>query len=599
MSYEYTSPQGFTVKDAGRRIVVDPITRIEGHLRCEVNIDEDNVITNAVSCGAIFRGIEIILEGRDPRSAWAYAQRICGVCTGTHALASVRAVENALGMKIPDNANIIRNLMSLSLIYHDHLVHFYQLGGLDWINVVSAASADPAEASALAQKMSPWPNSSRGYFSELIKKINTILKSGQLGIFSHGYWENPAYILPPEVNLVLFSHYLEALDLQRDAVKTQTIFGGKNPHPNWIIGGVPTSLNVNSAGGAQVINMERLAMARQTMDKCLTFAEQVLIPDVIALATWYKDWRRIGAGLSNRCVLAYGDFPLIANDYTNKSLLVPSGAIINGNFDEVIDVDLADTEQVREMVAHSWYEYPAGVESLPPAEGMTKPFFELGKNTVGTKTDIRQLDEQARYSWIKTPRFMGHMMEVGPLARLLVSMARKKEEAIGNATDICGRIGMPLAEMQSTMGRIIARCMEARWSMKTSLLFYDKLVENIKNGDVCTAFNELWEPSSWPKTARGVGFTEAPRGGLGHWVEIKDEKISRYQCVVPTTWNAAPRSADGQLGAYEASLLGTKMAVPNQPVEILRTIHSFDPCLACSTHVLDENGHELSRIIIE
>lgn len=598
MSYEYTSPNGFTVIDAGRRIVVDPITRIEGHLRCEVNINEDNVITNAVSCGTMFRGIELILKDRDPRSAWAYAERICGVCTGIHALASVYAVENALGIDIPENANIIRNLMELSLWFHDHIVHFYQLAGLDWINVVSAAGADPGQTSILAQKLSPWPNSSPGYFSELKKKLNTIIASGQLGIFSHGYWDNPAYSLSPEANLMLFAHYLEALDFGKDAVKAQTVFGGKNPHPNWIIGGVPCPINVNSKGGEAVINTERLELATSIIDRCITFAEQVLMPDAIALAIGYRDWCGIGRGLSGQSVIAYGGFPAIANDFTNKSLLVPGGAIIDGNFDEVHPVDLHDTNQVQEVVEHSWYKYPPGVESLPPETGITDPEFRLGSATIGTKTDIRQLDERGKYSWIKTPRWRGHMMETGPLARLLIAYGLNHGDTRARTQDLCGRIGIPVSGMQSTMGRILARCMEALWSMQTAQKFMARLKENIKNGNTTTAFTKKWDPDTWPRTASGVGFAEAPRGALGHWVEIANKKISRYQCVVPTTWNAAPRSQTGQLGAYEAALLGTRMAIPEQPLEILRTIHSFDPCLACATHVLDCKGREIIKVRI-
>lgn len=595
MSYTYTT-QGFTVDSAGRRLVVDPITRIEGHLRCEVNINDDNVITNAVSCGTMFRGIELILNGRDPRTAWAYAQRICGVCTGTHALAAVHAVEDALGACIPDNANIIRNLMQLCLWFHDHLVHFYQLTGLDWIDVVSAAKADPAETARLAQSLSPWPKASAGYFSELRDKIQTILNSGQLGIFANGYWGNPAYQLPPEANLMLFGHYLEALDIQREAVKTHTVFGGKNPHPNWIIGGVPCAINTNAPGGEQVVNMERLELVSSIIDKCLTFAEQVLMPDVIALGRYYPNWSRIGTGLSGQSVLAYGAFPSIANDYSAASLMVPGGAIIDGNFAEVHPVDLHDPEQVQEVVGHAWYRYPEGVESLPPEKGITDPYYKLGPATVGTPTDIRQLDEQARYSWIKTPRWRGHMMEVGPLARLLVAYSLRHGDTVATVDDLCGRIGIPVDGLKSTLGRIVARCHEALWAMRTSKGQLARLMENIKNGDSVTAFTDKWEPSTWPARAAGVGFTEAPRGALGHWVEIENGAISGYQCVVPTTWNAAPRSDQGQLGAYEAALMGTKMAIPEQPLEILRTIHSFDPCLACATHVMSDDGNELAVV---
>lgn len=598
MSYTY-STQGFTVSSAGRRLVVDPITRIEGHLRCEVNINDDNVITNAVSCGTMFRGIELILKGRDPRAAWAYAQRICGVCTGTHALAAVQAVEDALGARIPENANIIRNLMQLCLWFHDHLVHFYQLTGLDWIDVVSAAGADPAATSQLAQRLSAWPKSSPGYFAELKQKLTTILKSGEHGIFANGYWGNPAYALPPEANLMLFGHYLDALDLQREAVKTHTVFGGKNPHPNWIIGGVPCAINVNAPGGEQVINIERLELVQSVIDKCLLFARQVLIPDVIALGTYYKDWSHIGRGLSGQSVLAYGGFPSIANDYSAASLMLPGGAIINGNFNEVLPVDLHDPEQVQEVVGHAWYRYPDGVRSLPPDKGVTDPFYELGPATVGTPTDIRQLDEQGRYSWVKTPRWRGSMMEVGPLARLLVAYSLRHGDTVAVVDDLCGRIGIPVDGLKSTLGRIVARCHEALWSMTTSQTLLQRLRDNIRNGDSATAFTDKWNPETWPARAAGVGFTEAPRGALGHWVEIENGEISRYQCVVPTTWNAAPRSDDGQLGAYEAALMGTRMAVPEQPLEILRTIHSFDPCMACATHVMRDNGNELAVVRLE
>lgn len=596
MGYAYTSPNGFTVIDAGRRIVVDPITRIEGHLRCEVNIDDNNVITNAVSCGTMFRGIEIILQGRDPRSAWAFAERICGVCTGIHALASVYAVEDALGIKVPDNANIIRNLLELSLWFHDHLVHFYQLAGLDWINVVSASQADPKEASDLAQKLSPWPNSSPGYFAELKNKLNSIISSGQLGIFSHGYWNNPGYKLSPAANLVLFAHYLEALDFGRKSVQTQTVFGGKNPHPNWIIGGVPCAINVNGIGGEAVINMERIDLATQIIKECLAFAQQVLMPDAIMLGIGYRDWFNIGRGLSGQSVLAYGGFPRIANDFSNASLLVPGGAIVNGNFEEVHPVDLHDPEQVQEVVEHAWYRYPNGVMSLPPRDGITDPDYQLGPATVGTRTNIRQLDERAKYSWIKTPRWRGHMMEVGPLARLLVQYSLDSGDTRARVHDACERIGIQVDNLKSTMGRILARCMEALWSMEASEYLMSRLKENIKNGDQTTAFNKKWDPETWPKSCSGVGFAEAPRGALGHWVEIRNKQISRYQCVVPTTWNAAPRSESGQLGAYESSLLGTRMAIPEQPLEILRTIHSFDPCLACATHVLDAGGNLLASV---
>ncbi|MBB5142354.1 nickel-dependent hydrogenase large subunit [Desulfovibrio intestinalis] len=598
MSYEYKT-QGYNVVDAGRRLVVDPVTRIEGHLRCEVNINDDNVITNAVSCGTIFRGIEIILKGRDPRDAWAFTERICGVCTGTHALSSVQAVENALGIDIPDNANIIRNLMQLCLMYHDHLVHLYHLTGLDWVDVVSASTADPKATSELAQKLSPWPNSSPGYFQSVKDKLLKLINSGQLGIFTNGYWGHPAYKLPPEANLMVVAHYIEALDFQKDVVHIHTIFGGKNPHPNWLVGGVPCSLNIDGVGAADVINQERLDFILQVIERCRTFAQQVVIPDTLALASFYGDWLNIGGGLSKLSVLAYGGIPDIANDYTDKSLLLPPGAIINGNFNEVLPVSLTDPEEIQETVNHSWYKsYPAGKIGLHPWEGITEPHYNPGPNIKGTPTALKQVDERDRYSWLKTPLWRGHQMEVGPLARMLIGYARKNSEITDLVDDFLGRAGgVPVTVLQSTLGRIAARSLELAWSAEKMRYFYDRLITNLKNGVRATANTTKWKPETWPTTElRGVGFTEAPRGALGHWIKIKDRKIENYQCVVPTTWNGAPRSPDGQLSAYEASLMNTHMDIPEQPLEILRTLHSFDPCLACSTHIIGPDGKDLLTV---
>lgn len=596
MSYSYKT-QGFTVNDAGKRIVVDPVTRIEGHLRCEVNINEENVITNAVSCGTLFRGLEIILKGRDPREAWAFTERICGVCTGTHALASVQAVEDALNIVVPDNANIIRNLMQLSLWFHDHLVHFYQLGGLDWIDVAAAAKGDPVEASRIATSLSDWPQNSPAAFADVLGKLKAVLASGQLGIFKNGYWGHPGYKLSPDMNLLLLTHYLQALDFQKEAVKIHAVFGGKNPHPNWLVGGIPTAINVDGAGGADVINTERLELVWQVITRCKQFAEQVYMPDAMALAAAYPEWSQIGVGLTDQALLSFGAFPTISGDNSAKSLLIPRGAIINGNFDEILPVDLYAKDEVQEFISHSWYDYPSPhtrETGLHPFDGETDPNFTLGKNTVGTPTNIKQLDEKGPYSWIKTPRWRGNMMEVGPLARVLIGYHGKHGNTVDVVDDVCARLKMPVSGLQSTMGRILTRAMEARWAAETMETQYKRLISNIKNGQTAVVNMSKWEPSSWPKECRGIGFTEAPRGALGHWIVIKDQRIERYQCVVPTTWNAAPRSASGLLGPYEAALMNTKMDIPEQPLEILRTLHSFDPCLACSTHILTPDGGSIT-----
>ena len=590
--------QGYKLDNSGKRIVVDPVTRIEGHLRIEVNVDSSNVIRNAVSTGTMWRGLEVILKGRDPRDAWAFVERICGVCTGVHALTSVRTVEDALGIKIPENANIIRNLMHATLYAHDHLVHFYHLHALDWVDVVSALGADPKKTSELAQSISNWPMSSPGYFRDLQSRLKKFVESGQLGPFRNGYWGHPAYKLPPEANLMAVAHYLEALDFQKDIVKIQAVFGGKNPHPNWLVGGVPAPINLDNVGAVGAINMERLNLVSSIIDRTIDFIDQVYIPDLLAIASFYKDWGKWGGGLSSQNVLAYGDFPDIANDYSPKSLLMPHGAIVNGKLTEVQPVDLRDISQVQEFVTHSWYKYADDTKGLHPWDGVTEPSFELGKATKGTKTNIENIDESAKYSWIKAPRWKGHAMEVGPLARYVIGYAKNMPEFKEPLEMVLKKLDIPLEAVFSTLGRTAARGLEASWSAHKMKYFYDKLIKNIKAGDTATANVEKWDPASWPKEAKGVGFMEAPRGALAHWLKIKDTRIDNYQCVVPTTWNAGPRDAKNQIGAYEAALMNTPMAKPEEPLEILRTIHSFDPCLACSTHVITPQGEELTRVTV-
>jgi hydrogenase large subunit len=593
---EINTPNGFHLDSGGRRIVVDPVTRIEGHMRCEVNIDENNIIRNAVSSGTMWRGLEVILKGRDPRDAWAFVQRICGVCTGTHALTSVRAVEDALKISIPENANSIRNIMQLTLQVQDHLVHFYHLHALDWVNPVNALKADPVATSALQQKISPHnPKSSPGYFRDVQNRIKKFVESGQLGPFKNGYWTNPAYLLPPEADLMAVTHYLEALDFQKDIMKIRTIFGGKDPHPNWLVGGVPCAINVDGVGAVGAINMERLNLISSLIDQSITFIDQVYIPDLLAIAGFYKGWL-YGGGLSGTSLLSYGDIPDKANDYSASNLLMPRGAIINGDLKKVYEVDLTDPEQIQEFVPHSWYLYPDDLKGLHPYDGITDPHFKLGNNTKGTKTNIQELDEDAKYSWIKAPRWRGHAMEVGPLARYVIGYAQGNKEITEQINFVLKTLDVPVTALFSTLGRTAARGLEAQWAAGKMRYFMDKLVTNIKAGDLATANVTKWHPDTWPSEVRGVGFTEAPRGALGHWLKIKDTKIENYQCVVPTTWNGSPRDEAGNIGAFEAALMNTKVERPEEPVEILRTLHSFDPCLACSTHIISPDGSELTQV---
>jgi len=560
------------------RIVIDPITRIEGHLRVEIEVRDGRVV-DAYSSGTMVRGFELILKGRDPRDAWAFTERACGVCTTVHALASVRTVEDALGIVVPPNAELVRNLMFCAQYLQDHVVHFYHLHALDWVDVVSALKADPDKTSALAQSISNWPKSSPKYFADLQRRLTTFVESGQLGIFANAYWGHPAYKLPAEANLLGVAHYLEALEWQKEIVKVHTVFGGKNPHPNYLVGGMPCSVNLDEANA---INAERLALVGRLFEQAKTFVEQVYIPDLLAVASFYKDWGAIGGGLPN--YLAYGDLP--TNGYGDvSSFKFPRGAILGRNLNEVIEVDGKDPDQVREFISHSWYDYSDGNDvSKHPWDG------ETALNYTGPQPPYEQLEVEQKYSWLKTPRWKGHPMEVGPLARLLVGFASGHEEIQEEVKAALSALDVPVEALFSTLGRTAARGIETKLIARWALEFYDQLLANIKNGDTRMADHTLWHPSDWPAEARGVGLSEAPRGALAHWIVIRDGKIDNYQLVVPSTWNASPRDASGQMSAYESSLIGTPIANPEQPLEVLRTIHSFDPCIACAVHLHDEHG---------
>ena len=567
------------------RIVVDPITRIEGHLRIEAQMDGDR-IAQAYSAGTMVRGIEIILRGRDPRDAWAFAQRICGVCTLVHGLASIRSVENALDYPIPPNAQLIRNLMSGAQYVHDHVMHFYHLHALDWVDVVSALSADPAATSTLAQSISSYPKSSPGYFADTQKKLKTFVEGGQLGIFANGYWGHPAYKLPPEANLMAVAHYLEALSWQRDVAKLHTIFGGKNPHPNFLVGGVACPIDLNSDSA---INAKKLAQVQEIINKMQVFVDQVYIPDLLAIAGFYKDWGSRGEGLGN--FLTYGDFPEHGMD-DPSSFLIPSGAILNRDLSTVHDVDMNAADEIQEYVSRSWYDYEGGKDQgLHPYDGETR------LNYSGPTPPYEQLDVEQSYSWLKSPRWKGHAMEVGPLARVLMLYATGNEQAKELVGMTLSTLDVPVDALFSTLGRTAARGLETKIIGDMMQTWNNNLVANIKAGDTKTHNDGLWDPSTWPQQAKGVGFMEAPRGALAHWIVIEDGIIKNYQAVVPSTWNAGPRDQNGQPGAYEAALQDNHTLVdPQQPIEILRTIHSFDPCIACAVHVTDPDGEELIKV---
>ncbi len=592
---------------ATERIVVDPVTRIEGHLRIEAETDSQGRITRASSAGTMVRGLEIILRDRDPRDAWAFAQRICGVCTLVHGIASVRSVENALGIAIPRNAELIRNLMIAAQYVHDHVMHFYHLHALDWVDVVSALKADPKRTSELAQGLSGYARSSPGYFSDVQKKLKGFVEAGQLGIFANGYWGHPAYRLPAEANLMAVAHYLDALAWQREVVKLHAVFGGKNPHPMFLVGGVPCAISLHTdrgpggkggghgkgphyrgGDGATSLNVVGLQTVQNAIRQMRQFVDQVYVPDTLAIAGFYKDWFTQGEGVGN--FMTFGDFP--ARGMGDPSgYMIPAGVILDRDLKKIHPIDFQADGEIQEFVAHAWYDYGGGKEEgLHPWKGETK------LNYTGPKPPYQQLDVEQSYSWLKSPRWKGKPVEVGPLARVLMLYASGHQPTRELAGMALKKLGVPLAALFSTLGRTAARTLETKLIADAMQGWYDELVANIKGGDLATFNGAKWEPSTWPKHAKGVGIMEAPRGALSHWVVIEDGRIANYQAIVPSTWNAGPRDAANQQGPYEAALQGHRIHDGKQPVEILRTIHSFDPCIACAVHVAGPGGEELPTV---
>ncbi len=560
------------------RIVVDPVTRIEGHLRIEAQV-EGGMISDAWSSGTMFRGIELILRGRDPREAWIWAQRICGVCTMVHALASVNAVEDALGIEVPDNARLVRNIIAATQTVQDHVIHFYHLHALDWVDVVSALKADPAKTSQLAQSISDWPVSSEKYFKSVQDRVSALVASKQLSLFGAGYWGHPAYHLPPEANLMAVAHYLEALQFQKEFIRIHAVLGGKNPHlQTFLVGGMATAMDPNEPGAT--VNPERIDFLLEVAKTAISFVNQVLVPDVLALAGFYRDWFERGEGLGN--FISYGGYPQ-SSIKDPADFVLPRGIILNR---DLTKVHPADPANVTEYVTHSWYEYSGGDQTAKhPFDGETNPKYS------GPKPPYEFLEVDQKYSWLKAPRYQDQAMEVGPLARMLVAYASGQQDIKALVDAALAKLKAPPAALFSTLGRIAARALETQFLASRLVGWIQELGNNLASGDVRIHNGEKWDPKSWPKNARGFGFFEAPRGSLGHWVEIEDQAIKNYQAVVPSTWNAGPRDARGQRGPYEAALIKTPVADPDRPLELLRTIHSFDPCLACAVHVIDAQGH--------
>lgn len=544
-----------------QRITIDPITRIEGHLRIEVEV-EGGKVKNAWSSGQMFRGIEMILKGRDPRDAPLFTQRSCGVCTYTHYLSSVRAVEDAVGVKIPPNARIIRNLLHGAQFQHDHIVHFYHLHALDWVDVVSALKADPAATAKLSDNVSNAPWGGVNYFKDVQQRLQTFVDSGQLGPFTNAYWGHPAYVLPPEANLMAAAHYIEALRLQAKAARMHAIFGAKNPHLQSLVVGGVTSV--------KDLTPDRLAEFLSLVKETHSFVKNVYIPDLLAVASFYKDWGGIG-GCTN--FLAWGDLPL--GDKEPDSLFLPRGVIMRRN---LAGMKMAEQEKVTEHVARAWYE-DGGPKH--PYKGETKPLQENPQYRPGA----------GKYSWLKAPRYDGEPCEVGPLARVLVAYGAGKKEVKPLVDDTLEKLGVPVPALFSTLGRTAARGLETVAIGEAMEGWVMELVDNLKKGDSSTYTS--WE---MPDTGMGLGLNDVARGALGHWIEIENKKIKNYQYVVPSTWNLGPRDEKGRLGPVEEALIGTPIADPKRPLEVLRTVHSFDPCIACGVHVIDPDSNEVYKV---
>ena len=562
-----------------QRITIDPITRIEGHLRIDCEI-ENGKVTKAWSSGTMWRGMEEIVKGNDPRDAWMIVQRICGVCTTIHAIASVRAVENAIGAEVPVNAQHIRNLIVAAHSIHDHIVHFYQLSALDWVDITSALNADPKKCEAMLKGVSTWSLNSSDEFTKVQQKIRDLVASGQLGIFANGYWGHKAMKLSPEVNLIAVAHYLQALECQRDANRVVAILGGKSPHiQNLAVGGVANPINLDAPS---VLNLERLMYVEMFIERLGEFIEQVYKVDAAIIAANYPEWLSLGEGAKH-----YLSVPELPTDAKGGSFLLPGGYIENGDMANYRPITSHQDEWLIDGIAesckHSWYKDDA---ILKPWEGKTEP------NYTGWQ-------DEGKYSWVKSPTFYGKVVEVGPLADLLVKLAAKHPDTVKHFNEVNGLYktlngkALQTEQLHSTMGRIIGRAVRCCVLKDTLLQQWQALIDNIGKGDhVAFIKPEILEDKEY----RGVGFEEAPRGMLSHWIVIKGGKIENYQAVVPSTWNSGPRNTNDEPGPYEQALIGTPIEDIEKPLEVVRTVHSFDPCMSCAVHVVDTRGGEVTKV---
>ncbi len=553
-----------------KRITIDPITRIEGHLRIDVQINDNNIVDDSWSSVQMFRGIETILRGSDPASAWSLAQRFCGVCTTTHALGSIRCVEDALNVEIPFNAQMLRNLVLTIQALQDHIVHFYHLTALDWIDIVSATKADPIKAGKIAEGLSGWPKNSINDMKEAKDKLTAFVSTGNLGIYNAGYWGHKDMRLSPEINLMAFSHYLQALDAQRQASQAVAIIGGKNPHiQNLCVGGVSTQLNMDGYTGLNIEKIDWLGDIINTVDK---FINQVYVPDVLAIGGIYKDWFNMG-----KCSKNYISTPDIPLDGKASKFAI-KGGVIQGDYIKEF-VDWKDTDlrtKITETSAHAWYKEN---EPLHPYVGEQTPNY----------TDF---EDDGKYTWCKAPRYDGNVTQTGPVAQIMVNYKLGHPATVKYVDYVRSKLGLSVEQLNSTMGRNAARAIRTLIMVENAKECYQLLIDNYGSGD--TAYNN---PTQIPSGEyKGVGFNEAPRGMLSHWVVIEDKLIKNYEAVVPSTWVASPRDNENKKGPYEESLMKLNVADPNNPLEVVRTIHSFDPCIACAVHTVDEKGVEFVKV---
>jgi len=513
-----------------KKIVIDPITRIEGHMKIEAIVD-GGVVKEARCSGMLFRGLEIILRGRDPRDAQRITQRICGVCPTAHSIASTLALDDAFGIagKIPDNGRLMRNLIFGSNYLQSHILHFYHLAALDYVDVTAAAGYTGSD-----------PN---------LRKAADFIAHGSLAPFMPRYEGD--YRLPKAVNQAAVSHYIEALNQRRATHEMLAIFGGKAPH----------NMGIFPGGALEQVTVDKIAEFRWRLERLRDFVDNIYIPDVLAVAKVYSDYFTIGKGCQR--YMSYGGWDLdSAADLSKRKRMIPNG-ILDGKTNKLLPFNPAN---ITEHVKHSWYKSRS---NLPPAEGQTE-------------VDPQKPDA---YSFIKAPRYEGGVCEVGPLARMLVAYSKGVQPIKKLVDSTLSALGAQAPALSSVLGRHAARALEAK-------MVADSMAEwvlQLKPGEPVCAKYDL------PETGSGMGISEAPRGSLGHWIEVKNGVIDNYQAVVPTTWNCSPRDDNDIPGACEQALEGTTVKDEANPFELVRIVRSFDPCLACSVHMVTPKGRDIGK----